>query len=291
MDKLYNVRDIFKSVASKYDFMNDLMSFGVHRFWKDCLVGLLEPKLISHWQSVERCLLSSNRGRILKARVPKLSIIDLAGGTGDIAFRINDLSNHLAFKTANGFQYHCEYSRKFYPKISIVDVSEEMIAEGKRRYRDQYGGQTGVTEWLGNSDETGNVEWILGPAEEIPLEDSSADIITIAFGARNFDNLSQGLLECKRVLKPNGELYILEFSKCKLPVLSALYSVYSHLVIPKMGKVVANDEDAYQYLVDSIEAFPGQLDFAKIIEDCGFHEVSHLDLSGGIVAIHKAVKR
>jgi demethylmenaquinone methyltransferase / 2-methoxy-6-polyprenyl-1,4-benzoquinol methylase len=227
------VRGIFSAVASRYDLMNDLMSAGVHRLWKDDFVAWLNPQ-------------------------PGTAILDVAGGTGDIAFRI------AARLRAKGGA----------AKITVCDVSEAMLVEGTRRPEAK----------------AAKISWLCGDAENLPVEDSSQDAYTIAFGIRNFTHLERALAEAYRVLKPGGRFLCLEFSRVIAPGLDDLYDLYSFSVLPRLGEIVAGDGAAYRYLAESIRRFPSQGAFAKLIAGAGFSQVKFRNVSGGIAAMHSAWK-
>ncbi len=231
-DKSGLVGDVFDSVADKYDLMNDLMSGGLHRVWKRQFVSMLHP--------------SSNK-----------SLLDVAGGTGDISFRYRKKASNKA-------------------DITICDINKEMLEVGKRRALDR-----------GYID---SFKWVHGDAQKLKFKDNSFDIYTISFGLRNVPKIDDALEEAYRVLKPGGQFFCMEFSKVKNPILDKIYKTYSFKVIPKIGKHVAYDEDSYQYLVESIQQFPNQENLAKRMKKAGFECVKHINLSGGIVAIHSGVK-
>jgi demethylmenaquinone methyltransferase/2-methoxy-6-polyprenyl-1,4-benzoquinol methylase len=227
------IRGVFSSVASRYDLMNDLMSAGVHRLWKDAFVDWLNPQ--AGWR-----------------------VLDVAGGTGDIAFRI---ARRLRAKRANA-------------AITVCDVSEAMLRQGRGRAEAR----------------DASITWLCGDAEALPVEDSSQDAYTIAFGIRNTTHLDAALAEAYRVLKPGGRFLCLEFSRVAAPGLDDLYDLYSFAVLPRLGELVTGDGAAYRYLAESIRRFPAQAAFAKRIERAGFHQVRHRNLSGGIAAIHSGWK-
>ena len=228
------VRGVFSSVAGRYDLMNDLMSGGVHRLWKDAMVDWLNPQ-------------------------PGWRVLDVAGGTGDIAFRIA--------KAARG--------KKGEAEIVVCDINPDMLAEGVKRA--EKNGEKSVT-------------WIAGDAEALPVPDASFDAYTIAFGIRNVTHIGKALEEARRVLKPGGRFLCLEFSRVQVPGLDVLYDKFSFSVLPRLGEIVAGDGDAYRYLVESIRRFPPQEDFAKMIEQAGLSHVKVRNLSGGIAALHSAWK-
>jgi demethylmenaquinone methyltransferase/2-methoxy-6-polyprenyl-1,4-benzoquinol methylase len=231
-DKEALVKEVFSSVAARYDLMNDLMSAGVHRIWKDALVEWLNPQ--PGW----RCL-------------------DVAGGTGDIAFRIAGMARSRGGEAA----------------VTVCDINADMLGEGVRRAREQ--GETAV-------------EWVCGNAESLPFPDAHFDAYTIAFGIRNVTHIDTALREARRVLKPGGRFLCLEFSKVQVPGLDALYDAYSFRLLPKIGGLVAKDEDSYRYLAESIRRFPPQAKFAAMIAEAGLCQVKVRNLSGGIAAMHSA---
>jgi demethylmenaquinone methyltransferase/2-methoxy-6-polyprenyl-1,4-benzoquinol methylase len=232
-EKGARVRGVFASVAQRYDLMNDLMSMGVHRLWKDAFVSQLGP-------------------------IPRMKIVDCAGGTGDIAFRMVERS--------------CRGPEAAH--VTIVDVNEEMLRAGRERPE---------AKKLG-----AHLDWITGDAEALPLPDKFADAYTIAFGIRNVTHRDRALAEARRVLKPGGRFLCLEFSAPVVSVLDDLYERFSFGLIPKIGKWVAKDEDSYRYLVESIRRFPNQEAFAAEIDAAGFKTITVRNLSGGIAAIHSA---
>ncbi len=228
------VREVFSSVAAKYDLMNDLMSAGVHRLWKDAMVEWLNPR-------------------------PGWNVIDVAGGTGDIAFRIAELVR------ARGGE----------ASIIICDINPDMVGEGVRR-----------AEAKGEH----SIRWLTGDAQALPIPDASMDAYTIAFGIRNVTHIEKALNEARRVLKPGGRFLCLEFSRVAAPGLDALYDAYSLNVLPRLGQMVAGDADAYRYLAESIRRFPPQAKFAKMIEKAGLAQVKVRNLTGGVAAMHSAWK-
>lgn len=241
------VHDVFSNVAANYDYMNDAMSIGIHRLWKDYFVSKLDP------------------GR--RPGGQPLNFLDVAGGTGDIAFRILE---HAA-------RVHGDVESK----MTITDINGDMLKEGEKRALD--------TPWKDGSRLT-FIEQNAEILDEIP--DNSQDIYTVAFGIRNFTDIPKALRTAHRVLKPGGVFSCLEFSKVNNPLLSYAYKEYSFNVIPLMGQILVNDRDSYQYLVESIERFPSQEKFASMIEEAGFTLAGkgYEDLSFGIAAIHTGVK-
>ncbi|GBE58626.1 ubiquinone menaquinone biosynthesis methyltransferases family protein [Babesia ovata] len=264
------IRSVFSNVATRYDLMNDLMSAGIHRLWKDTFVTEAVTTLADVNNQIAK---ATFEGREYEGPTV-LKILDLAGGTGDIAFRILDKAKDMRIKDAGGFILHSPKTR-VKPEITIMDPSHEMTDVGQQRAASQ--GFTDIT-------------WTNAPAENMPVQDDTFDIITCAFGLRNFSDRMQGLKECYRVLKPGGRLMILDFSHCESSLLGALYEAYSDLVIPNLGKYIANDVNAYQYLIDSIRSFPTQEELAEALTKLNFTLVSYRNLSGGIVAIHSAFK-
>jgi demethylmenaquinone methyltransferase / 2-methoxy-6-polyprenyl-1,4-benzoquinol methylase len=228
------VREVFSSVASKYDLMNDLMSGGVHRLWKDAFVEWLNPR-------------------------PGWRVLDVAGGTGDIAFRIADIVRKRGGEAA----------------ITVCDINADMVGEGVKRAAEK--GERSIT-------------WITGDAEALPIPDASMDAYTIAFGIRNVTHIDKALSEARRVLKPGGRFLCLEFSRVEMPGLDTLYDTYSLNVLPRLGQVVAGDAESYRYLAESIRRFPPQVRFAKMIEQAGLGQVKVRNLTGGIAAMHSAWK-
>lgn len=229
------VRGVFDSVADKYDLMNDLMSGGVHRLWKSQMVDWLNPQ-------------------------PGQTFLDVAGGTGDIAFRIAD---RIAAK-----------SPRTPAEITVCDINQSMLAVGRKR---SLGLQTKTKSAL---------QWICGNAETLPLESQSVDAYTIAFGIRNVTHMDAALSEAFRVLKPGGRFLCLEFSTVQVAGLDTLYDRFSFDVVPQIGKWVTGDKESYQYLVESIRRFPHQAAFKRLIETAGFSQVKVRNLSGGIAAMH-----
>jgi demethylmenaquinone methyltransferase/2-methoxy-6-polyprenyl-1,4-benzoquinol methylase len=230
-DKQARVDNVFHSVARRYDLMNDLMSGGLHRAWKDALVTAVNPP-------------KSDR---------PFSLLDLAGGTGDIALRV--IENGGAGTRA-----------------IVCDINEDMLAVGRERIADR--GRDDV------------IEFKQGNAEALPFADKSFDAVTIAFGIRNVPRIPLALTECFRVLKTGGRFLCLEFSSVDLPGLDKLYELYSFNVIPAVGQAVTGDRAAYQYLVESIRKFPKPKEFAAMIETAGFRRVSFKQMTGGVVAMH-----
>jgi demethylmenaquinone methyltransferase/2-methoxy-6-polyprenyl-1,4-benzoquinol methylase len=234
-EKQARVDDVFHSVARRYDLMNDLMSGGLHRAWKDALVTAVNPP---------------KSGR-------DFALLDLAGGTGDVAFRV---------VAAGGAGTH----------VTVCDINAEMLAVGRQRAE-----QRGLDDV---------VAFEQGNAEELPYPDRSFDCVTIAFGIRNVPRIERALSEAYRVLKIGGRFLCLEFSSVDVPGLDALYELYSFQVIPRVGQAVTGDREAYQYLVESIRKFPKPKVFASMIEKAGFRRVSFTQMTGGVVALHSGWK-
>jgi demethylmenaquinone methyltransferase/2-methoxy-6-polyprenyl-1,4-benzoquinol methylase len=228
-DKQRLVDDVFHSVARRYDLMNDLMSGGLHRAWKDALVTAVNPP-------------RGNR---------RFDFLDIAGGTGDIALRV---------LRAGGTG----------TRATVVDINRDMLAVGRERAAAQ----------------RVDIEFAAGNAEELPFPDRSFDAAAVAFGIRNVPRIEAALAETYRVLKTGGHFLCLEFSSVDVPGFDRLYDLYSFNVIPALGRLVANDEEAYQYLVESIRRFPRPERFAEMMRGAGFRRVSFRLLTGGVVALH-----
>ena len=228
-EKTEAVRGVFDSVASRYDLMNDVMSGGLHRVWKTRFVDLLHPR-------------------------DGMRVLDVAGGTGDIAFRIK------ARAAAD---------------VTVCDINTEMLTVGRDRAADK-----NLLE----------IPFIEGNAEQLPFQANQLDAYTIAFGIRNVTDIPAALREAHRVLKTGGRFLCLEFSQMPNEKLQALYDRYSFALIPRMGQLIAQDRDSYQYLVESIRKFPNQSAFEAMIAEAGFKRVRHWNLSGGICAIHSGWK-
>ena len=231
-DKSNLVKKIFENVSGRYDLMNDFMSLGIHRVWKKSMLDWLAPR----------------RGQ---------SLIDVAGGTGDIAFNFIKRAKTGASAT-------------------ILDLTESMMIEGKKKTTDL--------------PEESQINWVCGDAMRMPFSDSTFDVYTISFGIRNVTNISKTLSEAYRVLKPGGRLMILEFSSVNNDLISWIYDKYSFNIIPKLGEFVSNDRESYQYLVESIRKFPNQEKFSEMIINEGFRKVKYRDLTFGIAALHSAWK-
>jgi len=226
------VHGVFTNVASKYDIMNDVMSVGIHRVWKDAMMDWLAPR-------------------------PGQNLLDVAGGTGDVAFR-------FLGRAGAGAQ------------ATVLDMTASMLEAGRLRAEaDQ------LAEKL---------DWVVGDAMALPFEDNSFDVYTISFGIRNVTRIPDALTEAYRVLKPGGRLMVLEFSQLPNAAMQKAYDLYSFNVIPVMGKIIANDRDSYQYLVESIRKFPDQESFAAMIRAAGFEQVKYRNLTMGVAALHSGWK-
>jgi demethylmenaquinone methyltransferase/2-methoxy-6-polyprenyl-1,4-benzoquinol methylase len=224
------VRQLFDGVAERYDLMNDLMSGGIHRLWKAELIRRLNPR-------------------------PGQLLLDVAGGTGDIARRFLDRAGAFA-------------------RVVVCDLTPAMLERGRARAIDR-GHLAGI-------------DWVCGDAECLPIASTTVDVYTIAFGLRNVTHLTAALAEARRVLKPGGRFLCLEFGRVELSLLRQAYELYSFSVLPRLGAVVAGDRDAYQYLVESIRRFPPQRELARMIDEAGLEQVSVRNLSGGIAALYSA---
>jgi demethylmenaquinone methyltransferase/2-methoxy-6-polyprenyl-1,4-benzoquinol methylase len=233
-DKQSLVNDVFHRVANRYDVRNDLMSGGLHRLWKDELVAWLNPSKRPGWQ-----------------------LLDVAGGTGDIAFRIVEATNRQGHAT-------------------VLDINGSMLAVGRERAEKQ-----GLTS---------STDFVEANAEELPFADETFDAYTIAFGIRNVPRIETALAEAHRVLKPGGRFLCLEFSEVDMPLLDKVYEAWSFNAIPRIGQVVTGDGEPYSYLVESIRKFPNQENFAAMIRNAGFDRVSFRNYSGGIAALHSGWK-
>jgi len=228
------VNDVFHKVANRYDLMNDLMSAGLHRLWKDAMVAWLNPPKRPGWK-----------------------VLDVAGGTGDVAFRIVEASHRQAHAT-------------------VLDINGSMLAVGRDR-----------AEKLGLA---ANTDFVEANAEELPFEGDTFDAYTIAFGIRNVPRIEVALAEAYRVLKRGGRFLCLEFSEVEMPLLDKAYEAWSFNAIPRIGKAVTGDGEPYSYLVESIRKFPNQQNFAAMITRAGFNRVTFRNYSGGIAALHSGWK-
>lgn len=242
-EKASLVRAVFDSVCERYDLMNDLMSLGIHRLWKVAMIDWLAPQ-------------------------PGMRLLDVAGGTGDIARLFIERCQRIQGKR------DAEKGKASGSRAVICDINTAMIAVGRNRALDR-----GLLSGL---------EWVCGDAEKLPLCERCVDAYTIAFGLRNVTRIDAALGEARRVLKPGGRFLCLEFSRVALPVLDRLYDIYSFHLVPALGEVVTGDGDAYRYLVESIRRFPPQEELVDQIQAVGFEQVSFRNLSGGIAALHSA---
>jgi demethylmenaquinone methyltransferase/2-methoxy-6-polyprenyl-1,4-benzoquinol methylase len=227
------VRGVFDSVARRYDLMNDVMSGGVHRVWKDIAAVRLNPQ-------------------------PGETVIDCAGGTGDMARRLARLADNARRRRGG------EPAR-----IAVIDYNEEMLNVGRGR------------------ETAPEIAWAVGDAQSLPLPDACADAFMIAFGIRNVADVASALAEARRVLKPGGRFVCLEFSRPVTEALSAAYDAYSFKLIPRLGQWIGGDREAYQYLVESIRRFPDQAAFASMMREAGFGRVAWSNLTGGVAAVHQ----
>ncbi|MFT6272317.1 MAG: demethylmenaquinone methyltransferase/2-methoxy-6-polyprenyl-1,4-benzoquinol methylase [Dinoroseobacter sp.] len=230
-EKAERVQGVFSSVASKYDIMNDVMSGGVHRVWKDAMMDWLNPR-------------DGQR------------LLDVAGGTGDIAFRF--------------------LKRAPTATAVVLDLTEDMLIEGRKRAEAE--------------DRADLLQWTVGDAMALPFEDNSFDVYTISFGIRNVTRVQDALNEAYRVLRPGGRLMVLEFSQLPNPAMQWAYDRYSFNVIPRMGQIIAGDSDSYQYLVESIRKFPNQERFATMIRTASFAQVKYRNMTFGVAALHSGWK-
>jgi len=231
-EKAKKVAEVFHSVADNYDIMNDVMSFGIHRIWKRITMEYVRPR-------------------------PGQKMLDLAGGTGDLASKIAAQVGETGL-------------------VVLSDINNSMLSVGRDRLTDK-----GII---------GNVEFVQANAQCLPFPDNYFDCITIAFGLRNVTHKDQALASMYRVLKPGGKALVLEFSKPVLPGLNKIYDFYSFNILPKMGKVIANDEDSYQYLSESIRMHPDQQTLRDMMSEAGFDRCDYVNMSGGIVALHRGYK-
>jgi demethylmenaquinone methyltransferase/2-methoxy-6-polyprenyl-1,4-benzoquinol methylase len=234
-EKQRMVDEVFHSVAGRYDLMNDLMSAGMHRAWKDALISKLRPPLGAQ----------------------TFSVLDVAGGTGDIAFRIVEAGG-------SGVE------------VTVADINGDMLAVGRERAIKRGADRA--------------VRFAEANAESLPFPGKHFDAVTIAFGIRNVPRIPVALKEMFRVLKTGGQFFCLEFSQVDLPGLDAIYDAYSFRAIPEIGRLVTGDRESYQYLVESIRKFPDRDAFATLIREAGFSRVAATPMSGGIVALHSGWK-
>ena len=226
------VRGVFDSVASRYDLMNDLMSGGIHRLWKRFTIEL-------------------------SAARPGQTVLDIAGGTGDLAARFSRLVGPEG-------------------KVILADINAAMLEVGRDRLIDKGA--------------AGNIEVVQADAQTLPFEDNSIDCITIAFGLRNVTDKDMALRSMLRVLRPGGRLLVLEFSKPTSPLLGKVYDQYSFQILPAMGRLIAQDADSYRYLAESIRKHPDQETLLEMMRDAGFAECQYHNMTGGVVAVHQGLK-
>jgi demethylmenaquinone methyltransferase / 2-methoxy-6-polyprenyl-1,4-benzoquinol methylase len=227
-EKARLVRNVFDRVVDRYDLMNDLMSGGIHRLWKAELIDHLAPR-------------------------PGQLLLDVAGGTGDIAERFLRRAGTGA-------------------RVIVCDINERMLIRGRDRAID--------------AGRLAGIDWLAGDAERLPIKSTSVDAYTIAFGLRNVTNITTALNEARRVLKPGGRFLCLEFSPVDAPFLRQAYDLYSFIVLPGLGQLVARDRDAYRYLAESIRRFPRQNELAEMMRRAGFEQVRFSNLTGGLAALH-----
>jgi demethylmenaquinone methyltransferase / 2-methoxy-6-polyprenyl-1,4-benzoquinol methylase len=230
-EKAGRVQGVFSSVASKYDVMNDAMSLGIHRIWKDAMMDWLAPRA----------------GQ---------KLLDVAGGTGDISFRF--------------------LKRAGRGHATVLDLTEPMLIAGRKRAE---------AEAMNDS-----LDWVVGDAMHLPFEDNTFDVYTISFGIRNVTRPQEALNEAFRVLRPGGRLMVLEFSQIPNELMQKAYDLYSFNIIPRLGQVIANDRDSYQYLVESIRKFPDQETFLSMVRQAGFENAKYRNLSMGIACLHSGWK-
>ena len=231
-EKANLVAGVFSSVAQKYDLMNDLMSFGIHRLWKRYTIEMSAVRT-GH------------------------KVLDIAGGTGDLAAKFSQLVGEQG-------------------EVVLADINHDMLSVGREKLIDR-----GLIN---------NIQYVQADAEQLPFPDNHFDCITIAFGLRNVTEKSNALKSMYRILKPGGRLLVLEFSKPLVPVLEQVYDAYSFSVLPALGKLVSGDADSYRYLAESIRMHPDQDTLKQMVLDAGFERCDVSNLTGGIVALHKAIK-
>ena len=231
-DQVSMVASVFHSVAAQYDVMNDLMSFGIHRLWK-------------------RFTIDASGVR------PGNTVLDLAGGTGDLTAKFSQLVGREG-------------------KVILADINSSMLNVGRDKLRDK-----GLVQ---------NIEYVQANAQYLPFEDNTFDIVTIAFGLRNVTDKDMALRSIYRVLKPGGRLLVLEFSKPEYELLNKAYDFYSFNILPKIGELVAKDGESYQYLAESIRMHPDQETLKTMMDEAGFEQTSYKNLTGGVVALHKGYK-
>jgi demethylmenaquinone methyltransferase/2-methoxy-6-polyprenyl-1,4-benzoquinol methylase len=230
-EKAGKVRSLFSDEANNYDIMNDVMSMGIHRIWKEAMMDWLAPRA----------------GQ---------KLLDVAGGTGDVSFKFLKRAGH--------------------GHATVCDLTEGMLIEGRKRAE---------AEAMQDS-----LDWIVGDAMDLPFENNTFDVYTISFGIRNVTRPQEALNEAYRVLKPGGRLMVLEFSQLPNPMMQKAYDLYSFNVIPRMGQMIANDRDSYQYLVESIRNFPDQETFLGMVRAAGFENAKYRNMTMGIAALHSGWK-
>jgi 2-methoxy-6-polyprenyl-1,4-benzoquinol methylase len=263
-EKQTRVNEVFSSVADKYDLMNDVMSFGIHRIWKDYFIRVIRPD-------------------------PQWNYIDVAGGTGDIAFRyLKELDRYYPSSTQPSAEPSITPTHTFIAdnlkqtriqptsKCVVADINPNMLAVGKQRAID--------------NNLHDRIQWVETNAEELPFDNEQFDFYTIAFGIRNCTHIDRVVSEAYRVLKKGGRFLCLEFSQVNNTLLRYAYDEYSKTFIPPMGQIIANDWKSYQYLIESIRVFPKQKEFADLIRSCQFRYVTYENLSFGVAAIHSGYK-
>lgn len=226
------VAGVFHSVAAKYDIMNDVMSFGIHRFWKRFTIETAGAR-------------------------PGMKVLDLAGGTGDLTAKFSHIVGEKG-------------------QVVLADINDSMLKVGRTKLRDK-----GIV---------GNVNYVQANAEALPFPDNHFDIITIAFGLRNVTDKDAALRSMNRVLKPGGKLLVLEFSKPQHDIMRKIYDLYSFKVLPKMGELITNDADSYEYLAESIRMHPDQETLKQMMVGSGFEQVDYTNMTDGIVALHRGYK-
>jgi demethylmenaquinone methyltransferase / 2-methoxy-6-polyprenyl-1,4-benzoquinol methylase len=242
-EKASMVKDVFESVATRYDIMNDIMSGGLHRIWKASLIDQMRPR-------------------------PGMRLLDVAGGTGDVAFRFLEAASAIAARSPA--------DPADLDTVTVCDINKAMLDVGRDRAIDK-----GILS---------GIDWVCGDAEALPMDASSFDLYTIAFGIRNVTHIERALEEAYRVLRPGGRFFCLEFSPLATPGLDKIYQWYSFKMIPKMGELITKDRESYQYLVESIRRFPRPKKFAAMIASAGFAHTGYRNMSGGVVALHSAIK-
>jgi len=231
-EKQSKVAEVFHSVAAKYDIMNDVMSFGVHRLWKRFAIDCSGVR-------------------------PGQKVLDLAGGTGDLTAKFSRIVGSTG-------------------QVVLADINDSMLKVGRDKLRD-----LGVVS---------NVQYVQANAQALPFADNTFDLITIAFGLRNVTDKDEALRSMYRVLKPGGRLLVLEFSKPSNQLLTKAYDIYSFNLLPKIGKIIADDSESYQYLAESIRMHPDQDTLLSMMDNAGFEQTQYYNLTGGIVALHRGYK-